>query len=69
MRIEVGNFGRMIEADVGIGVLPESAARRYAQTMAVRLLHLSDDWALRDLKVCVRSLNLLPALTADAAAG
>lgn len=80
VRIEVGNFEaacRMIEADVGIGVLPESAARRYAQTMAVRLLQLSDDWALRDLKVCVRSLNLLPAfardlvdlLAADAAAG
>jgi DNA-binding transcriptional LysR family regulator len=68
VRIEVGNFEaacRMIEADVGIGVLPESAARRYAKTMAVRLLCLSDDWAVRDLKICVRSLALLPAFARD----
>jgi DNA-binding transcriptional LysR family regulator len=68
VRIEVGNFEavcRMIEADIGIGVLPESAARRYANTMAVRILELSDDWAVRDLKVCVRSFSLLPTFARD----
>ncbi len=48
LRIQVGNFEAaclLIEAGAGIGILPESAARRYAQTMAIRIVTLSDDWA------------------------
>jgi DNA-binding transcriptional LysR family regulator len=63
IRIQVGNFEalcRMIEADAGIGILPESAARRYAQTMAVQIIELEDEWAARNLQICVRSLALLP---------
>lgn len=63
IRIQVGNFDamcRMIEADAGIGILPDSAAHRYAKTMAVRFIALEDDWAARNLQICVRSLQLLP---------
>jgi DNA-binding transcriptional LysR family regulator len=68
LRIQVGSFEaacRMIEAKVGIGILPESAALRYRPTMAIRLVQLKDDWALRHLHVCMRSLELLPAFARD----
>jgi DNA-binding transcriptional LysR family regulator len=68
VRIQVGNFEavcRMIEANVGIGILPESAAIRHARTMAIRIVRLEDDWALRDLHVCVRDLKLLPSFTRE----
>lgn len=80
MRIQVGNFEavcRMIEANAGIGILPESAARRHARTMSIRIIQLSDDWAIRKLCICVRSMQLLPGfarelvelLTADMKSG
>ncbi len=63
LRIQVGNFEaacRMIEASVGIAILPESAARRHAQTMAIAIVPLSDSWAIRAMQICVRSLDGLP---------
>jgi len=63
IRIEVGNFEavcRMIEANIGIAVLLESAARRHVKTMAIHIIHLSDDWAVRNLQICARSLESLP---------
>ena len=67
-RIQVSSFEvacRMIEATVGVGVLPESAARRHAQTMAINIVPLSDDWSLREMHVCVRSMEALPAFARD----
>jgi hypothetical protein len=46
----------MIEAD-RIGVLPEPAARRHAQTMPIQIILLRDEWAVGELKICVRSLH------------
>ncbi|MBY6059533.1 LysR substrate-binding domain-containing protein [Leisingera daeponensis] len=63
LRIKVRSFEamcRMVEAGVGIGVVPESAARRHARTMRLSLLRLRDDWALRDRCVAVRRLSALP---------
>jgi DNA-binding transcriptional LysR family regulator len=68
VRIQVSSFEsacRMIEAGVGVGVLPESAARRHARSMAIRLVPLSDAWALRSMQICVRSLDELPAFARD----
>jgi len=76
-RVEVGSFEavcRMIEANVGIGVVPERAAQRYAQRLNIKLVRLSDEWAERKLHICVRQLTQLPGfarelvsmLTADA---
>ena len=62
-RIQVGNFEtacRMIEAGVGIGILPESAASRHAQTTAIELIQLTDPWAIRQMLICVRSFDALP---------
>lgn len=68
LRIQVGNFEaacRLVEADVGVGILPHSAARRHAQSMAIAIVPLTDDWALRQMQVCVRSLQALPAFARD----
>ncbi|MFY9512006.1 MAG: LysR substrate-binding domain-containing protein, partial [Rubrivivax sp.] len=68
MRIQVGSFEtgcRMIEAGVGIGILPQSAAQRHAQTMAIRIVPLDDAWALREQQICVRSLAALPGFARD----
>ncbi|WP_459614085.1 LysR family transcriptional regulator [Bordetella sp. 2513F-2] len=63
-RVEVGNFEavcRMIENGVGIGVIPESVALRYARAMRIAIVPLTDPWALRRLHICVKSLDALPA--------
>jgi DNA-binding transcriptional LysR family regulator len=63
LRIQVTNFEavcRMVEANVGISVLPESAARRHAKILGIQLIHLADKWAMRNLRICVRDLKQLP---------
>lgn len=68
IRIQVSSFEtvcRMIEAKIGIGILPESAALRYARHMAIRIMHLSDEWATRNLLICVQDPELLPAFARE----
>lgn len=67
-RIEVGNFEaacRMVEAGVGVSILPASAARRHALAMAIDTVPLADGWALREMKICMRNLQALPAFARD----
>jgi DNA-binding transcriptional LysR family regulator len=62
-RVQVGSFEAiclMIEAGVGVGVLPASSARRHAQSMRIATVPLSDAWAERELKVVTRSCEQLP---------
>jgi DNA-binding transcriptional LysR family regulator len=51
----------MIEAGLGIGVLPEGAARSFAKPMGLRLVPLTDGWARRRMWVCVRDYASLAA--------
>jgi DNA-binding transcriptional LysR family regulator len=51
---------RIVEAGVGIGIVPEPAARRCAQTMNIAVLALLDAWSLRQLAVCVKNFDDLP---------
>ena len=63
IRIQVGNFEaacRMIDANVGIGVVPHSAASRHAKNMGIRMVEISDEWAVRKLQICIRSMQALP---------
>lgn len=67
-RVEVGSFEavcRMIEAGVGIGVVPELVAKRYAQRLNIKMVRLSDEWSERKLQICVRNLQQLPSFTKD----
>jgi len=63
IRAQVGNFDslcRLIEANVGIGLIPQSVAERYAKFTALEIVDLADPWALREIKICVRQFSTLP---------
>jgi len=62
LRVQVRSFDavcRLAEAGVGIGVAPETTARRAAATMRLAVVPLADDWALRELTLCVRNIAAL----------
>ncbi|MGE4370315.1 MAG: LysR family transcriptional regulator [Burkholderiaceae bacterium] len=67
-RVEVSNFEavcRLVAARVGIGVIPEMAARRYVRDLPLRVIELTDDWAVRRLHICVRRLDKLPVFARE----
>jgi len=55
----------MIESGVGIGVIPESAALRYARNLDIALVGLTDEWAVRELQICVKNLDSLPVFARE----
>ena len=64
LRVQLKGFdvvAKMIQAGLGIGVLPEGAARSFAGPMRLRLVPLTDGWATRRMWVCVREYASLPA--------
>src|ERR1700693_912304 len=64
LRIQLRSFDavcRLVECNVGIGIVPETTARRAARAMAITAVTLTDAWAVRDLTVCVRSFAELPS--------
>jgi len=67
-RVEVSNFEaacRMIASHVGIGVIPETAGRRYVKDLPLKLITLNDAWALRRLHICVRQFDRLPVFAKE----
>ena len=63
LRIQVSSFEavcRMIEAGVGIGIIPESAGRRHSRTMHLAMVELDEPWAVRERSILVRELDALP---------
>ncbi|HML08206.1 MAG TPA: LysR substrate-binding domain-containing protein [Xanthobacteraceae bacterium] len=63
LRVQLRSFDavcRLVECKVGIGIVPETTARRVMRTMAIAIVPLTDSWAVRDLTICVRSMNELP---------
>jgi len=64
LRVQVKSFdvvAKMIQAGLGIGILPDAAARAFAAPMGLRLVKLTDPWATRKMYVCVRGKASLPA--------
>ncbi len=64
LRVQLRSFDaicRLVECKVGIGIVPETTARRVSKTMAIKAVNLSDSWAVRDLTICVKSHAELPA--------
>jgi DNA-binding transcriptional LysR family regulator len=63
LRVQLRSFDavcRLVECNVGIGVVPETTAARNMKTMSLHRIALTDDWALRNLTICVRRLQDLP---------
>ncbi|MET0320180.1 MAG: LysR substrate-binding domain-containing protein, partial [Duganella sp.] len=52
---------RMTASGAGVALLPETAVRRNDGGRALRMVKLTDDWAVRKLVICVRDLRTLPA--------
>ena len=62
-RIQLSSFEavcRMVEAGVGIGVIPESAALRNSKTMKLAILELDEPWVVRDRSILIRDFDALP---------
>ncbi|YCI06334.1 LysR family transcriptional regulator (plasmid) [Ensifer sp. D2-11] len=53
---------RMASAGVGVGVVPETAARRCRKSMPICVKGLAEDWAVRRLSLCARSDTALTPL-------
>ena len=65
LRIQVKSFEavcKLVQAGMGIGILPEVAARDFSSIMGLRLISLTDEWADRMMYVCVRDYESLPAI-------
>jgi DNA-binding transcriptional LysR family regulator len=52
---------RVVESGIGVAVVSQSAARRNARSMAIRVVPLVDPWTRRKLRLCVKSERALPA--------
>jgi DNA-binding transcriptional LysR family regulator len=64
LRIQLRSFDavcRLVEKNVGVGIVPETTARRATKSMAITTVTLTDTWAVRDLTICVRSFTELPS--------
>ncbi len=63
LRVQLRSFDavcRLVECKVGIGIVPETTARRVAKTMAIAVVPLTDPWAVRELTICIRGMDDLP---------
>lgn len=50
---------QMVANQVGVAIVPEAAARRCAQSMAIETVLLEEPWTLRQLLICVREFDAL----------
>lgn len=59
-RVQLRSFDavcRLVESGVGVGVVPQSIARRAVRSMTLAIIDLADDWAVRELMIVVRDLD------------
>jgi molybdate transport repressor ModE-like protein len=48
---------RMVEQNVGISVMPQVAVERCSKSMKIKCVQLTDPWASRQLRLCVRRFD------------
>ncbi len=63
LRIQLSSFDamcRMIGAGFGVGIVPESAARRNQAAMGIALIELLEPWSVRERYILVRNRDALP---------
>ena len=64
-RLQVRGFdaiAQLVEAGLGVAVLPAAVAQRLAQLFRVQVLALDEPWAERDYLLGVRTQVVLPAV-------
>jgi DNA-binding transcriptional LysR family regulator len=60
LRVQMRSFDavcRLVETGVGVGIAPQTTARRMAAVCDLAIVDLSDDWAARELTLCVRRFD------------
>jgi DNA-binding transcriptional LysR family regulator len=65
VRLQVRGFdaiAQLVEAGLGVAVLPAGVAQRFARIFAVQPLVLQEDWARRPYLLAVRTQDVLPAV-------
>jgi DNA-binding transcriptional LysR family regulator len=65
LRVQVKSFEavcKLVQAGMGIAILPEIAALDFAPAMGLRLIRLTDDWTNRAMHVCVRDYGNLSSI-------
>jgi len=68
MRVRMRTFESICDMagqGIGLGIVPETAARRCSRSAKIAALRLTDSWATRRLSVCSRSLEELPTPARD----
>jgi DNA-binding transcriptional LysR family regulator len=53
----------MVEAEMGIAVMPRAIAERYSQLGKICAITLHETWAQRELRICIRSNASLSVAT------
>jgi DNA-binding transcriptional LysR family regulator len=64
-RLQVRGFdaiAQLVEAGLGVAVLPAAVAQRFAQVFRVRVLALDEAWAEREYLLAVRQQEVLPTV-------
>ena len=64
-RLQVRGFdaiAQLVEAGLGVAVMPAAVALRFAQLFSIKVLALSEPWAQRDYLLAVRTQEVLPAV-------
>jgi DNA-binding transcriptional LysR family regulator len=62
LRVQLRSFDavcRLVERNVGVGIVPETTVRWAEKAMAINSVDLIDPWAQRELTICVRDLDAL----------
>jgi DNA-binding transcriptional LysR family regulator len=65
VRVQVRGFdaiAQLVEAGLGVAVLPAVVAQRFAHIFAVTPLVLAEDWARRPYLLAVRTQEVLPTV-------
>ena len=64
-RLQVRGFdaiAQLVEAGMGVAVMPAAVAQRFAQLFKVKALTLDEPWAQREYLLAVRAQEVLPAV-------
>lgn len=67
-RLRVRSFEsvcRLAAQDIGVGIVPQTAARRSRRKTAMTVIKLTDRWATRRLSICLRPNDDLSPLARD----
>lgn len=62
IRIQVTSYdalSRMVEAGLGIGLMPARVAAQYSASLGIRAIALTDAWRERELRILVRAYDAL----------